>query len=88
MSWRTAISAFTFLNLSTRTSSFTSLLKFDFPLPFDLDHNGLASRTFCVALVARFAGSLPRDVDAPCTSTANRAGRRPMYSTALYQLKK
>jgi hypothetical protein len=52
-----------------------------------LDHVGPASRTFCVALVARRTGSLPRNVDGPAAGTANRAGCRPMYSAVLYQLK-
>jgi hypothetical protein len=42
---------------------------------------------FGVALVARRASSLPRDVDGPAAGTANRTGHRPIYSAALYQLK-
>jgi hypothetical protein len=53
-------------------------------LPFDLDRTGSASRTFCIALVTRLAGSLPRDVGASSAGTVNHAGRRPMNSAAFH----
>jgi hypothetical protein len=59
-----------------------------FPLPFDFERVGSASRTFCVTLVARRASSLALDVDGPATGTVNHASHQPTYSTALYQLKK
>jgi hypothetical protein len=43
---------------------------------------------FGVTLVVLRKASRPRDVDASGVGTVNRAGRRPMYSAALYQLKK
>jgi hypothetical protein len=59
-----------------------------FPFPFDLDRVASPYCTFCVTLVTRRAGSLPREVDSPAVGTANRTSRRPMYSAVLYQLKK
>jgi hypothetical protein len=60
---------------------------FTFPFPFNLDCVGSASRTFCVALVARRDGSpLACKVNGPGTSTLSLAGRRPTYSAAFYEL--
>jgi hypothetical protein len=53
-----------------------------------LDRVSPASCAFCVALVARLAGSLPRNINGLAAGTANCAGRRPMYSAVFYQLKK
>jgi hypothetical protein len=88
LSWMTALFAINLSNSSFCSYLCTSLTTDTFPFPFNLDHIGLASCAFCVTLVARLAGSLPHDINGPAISTANRAGHRPTYSAALYQLKK
>jgi hypothetical protein len=82
----TVISAFNFTTVSFHAYSIVSSMAFTFPFPFDLDHIGLSSLTFCVTLVARHDGSLPFDINSPGAGTLSLAGCQPTYSAVLYQL--
>jgi hypothetical protein len=88
MAWMAAFLALSFANSSFHASSTSLSLTFAFPLPFDFDRDGPASLAFGVALVVLRKASRPRNVDASGVGTVNCAGHRPMYSAALYQLKK